>query len=125
MAYRISNSFVDVCEDDYENGCSLDIWTEEFPASLFRKTFETKDELKVLIAKEFYMEESEVEISTYTDGEDIQFLVHALVDDDRLQPSEAQLEHWKRGELKLYAMDIYFNVEKVTPVTEEDIKQLF
>jgi len=120
MAYRISNGYVDVSEDNYGKGCSLDIWTEEFPSNLYRKTFETQEELKALIAKEFYMDKDDVKITAYQDGEAVQFLVSTLVDDDRLQPSEHQLEQWKRGEIKLYAMDIYFNVEKIEPLTLED-----
>lgn len=125
MAYRISNGFVDVSEDNFEEGCSVDIFTEEFPSNLYRKPFETQEELKALIAESFYMDKEDVTITAYQDGEAVQFLVSTLVDDDRLQPSEHQLEQWKRGEIKLYAMDIYFNVEKVTPLTEEDLKQLF
>lgn len=124
MAYRISNGYVDVTEDDYEDGCSLDISTQEFPKELYRKTFENKAELKALIAKGFCIDEDEVEITAYPDGTDIQFTVCTLVDDDCTQPSDIQLEQWKRGELKLYVMDIYFTVEKVTPITAKDLKQL-
>jgi len=124
MAYRISNGFVDVSEDDYEKGCSMDISTQEFPSNLYRKTFETQEELKALIADGFYMDKDDVKITAYQDGEAVQFLVSTLVDDAYTQPSDTQLELWKRGEIKLYCMDIYFNVEKVKPITAKDLKQL-
>jgi len=124
MAYRISNGFVDVTEDDYENGCSFDISTQEFPKELYRKTFETKAELKTLIAEGFCIDEDEVEITAYPDGTDIQFTVCTMVDEACTQPSDIQLEQWKRGEIKLYCMDIYFNVEKVEALTAKDLKQL-
>jgi len=124
MAYRISNGFVDVCEDDYENGCSSQIWSQDFPSNLYRKTFETQEELKALIAEGFYMDAADVDIIADSYDDEVRFTVSTLVDDDNLQPSDAQLEYWKRGEIKLYCMDIYFNVEKVKPITAKDLKQL-
>lgn len=125
MAYRISNGYVDVCEDNYENGCSLEIWTQEFPSNLYRKSFETKDELKALIAEGFYMDAADVDIIADSYDDEVRFTVSTLVDDDNLQPSNFQLEQWKRGEIKLYCMDIYFNVEKVEALTAKNLKQLF
>jgi len=124
MAYRISNGYVDVCEDDYENGCSLKSWAQEFPNNLYRKTFETQEELKALIAEGFYMDAADVDIIADSYDDEVRFTVSTLVDDDNLQPSDFQLEQWKRGEIKLYCMDIYFNVEKVEALTAKDLKQL-
>lgn len=95
-----SKGFVDITEDDYEQG-ALDFVNQwDFDV---RGTYDTLDELLSALNRELPWKVDADNVSFY-DG---YLRTEAMVDNDNYQADDSDIESWKRGETKLYIADAY------------------
>ena len=113
-----SKAYVDVYEDDYEQGEGAHVNTWEADV---RGTYRSIQDLVNAISQ--YGFSDNVSDYGYIDG---RIFTDAMVDVDNDEPSAAQIEAWKRGEEQLYAarFDVTVNVGDVHPMTEEEAESL-
>lgn len=113
-----SKGWVDVYEDDYEQGEGAHVNTWEADV---RGTYSSIQELINQISS--YGFSSNLEDYGFIDG---RIFTDAMVDADGDEPSEAQIEAWKRGKEQLYAarFDLPVSVGDIRRMTEEDAEAL-
>ena len=113
-----SKGLVDVYEDDFERGEGALVNTWEADV---RGTYSSIQELISQISS--YGFSSNLEDYGFIDG---RIFTDAMVDVDNDEPSEAQIEAWKRGEEQLYTarFDLPVSVEDIRRMTEEDAEAL-
>lgn len=112
MYYQAKVMF-DVFEDDYKDGeatNSVNWWIETLTAK-------TTDELKTKIENSTYSKFSDdtIERDEVMDTDEVTaYRASYMTDQDNEdEPTEFQLEQWKQGQLKLYAVNCNIRVSKV------------
>ena len=100
-----SKAYVDITEDDYEQGALDTVNSWDFDV---RGTYRNAKELVSAIAKESFVFSEDVNDYYILDGA---LHTSAMVDNDNYAPDEEQVDAWKRGEEKLYIADMYLPIE--------------
>lgn len=100
-----SKAYVDITEDDYEQGALDTVNSWDFDV---RGTYRNAKELVSAIAKESFVFSEDVNDYYILDGA---LHTSAMVDNDNYVPDEEQVDAWKRGEEKLYIADMYLSIE--------------
>lgn len=112
-----SKGYVDVYEDDYEKGEGAHVNTYEVDV---RGTYGSIQELVSAISSYGFSENTDD--YGYIDG---RIFSDAMVDVDNDEPSEQQIEAWKRGQETLYAarVDIPVSVGDIHEMTEAEAEE--
>lgn len=101
-----SNAFVDIMEDDYEQGATgsyINQWDFDV-----RGEYDSAQALVDAIEKNSYVFSNNLQDYYVLDGA---LHTSAMVDNDNEIPSDSQIEAWKRGEETLYIADMYLSLE--------------
>ena len=100
--YRIT-SYHEICEDSYEEGKGKSVSRYDYAATISANT--PKEVVEKYLNKYLLVDTSER--AEY--DEDIAY-ISKLVDADGCAPSKAEIEWWKKGEVKLYSENITMRV---------------
>ena len=101
-----SNAFVDIMEDDYEQGATgsyINQWDFDV-----RGEYDSAQALVDAIEKNSYVFSNNLQDYYVLDGA---LHTSAMVDNDNEIPSDSQIEAWKRGEETLYIAEMYLSLE--------------
>ena len=111
-----SKAYVDISEDDYEQGVGSYVNQWDFDV---RGEYASAQELIKTIADNSYVFSENIEDYYFLDGS---LHTSATVDVDNDIPTEDQIEAWKRGEEMLYIADLYLPLEvgSVRDMTDEE-----
>lgn len=111
-----SKAYVDVSEDDYEQGVGNYVNQWDFDV---RGEYASAQELVKAIANKSYVFSENIEDYYFLDGS---LHTSATVDGYNYIPTEDQIEAWKRGEEMLYIADLYLPLEvgSVHDMTDEE-----
>ena len=101
-----SNAFVNIMEDDYEQGATgsyINQWDFDV-----RGEYDSAQALVDAIEKNSYVFSNNLQDYYVLDGA---LQTSATVDNDNEIPSDSQIEAWRRGEETLYIADMYLSLE--------------
>ena len=96
---------VEIYEDSYENGEGAYVNAWDFDV---RGTYDTFQDLINAIKNETYCFTNQPSNYVFLDGT---IQTDAIVDEESEEPSDRQLEAWKRGEYELYAARLVLPIE--------------
>lgn len=114
-----SKAFVDVAEDDYEQGevgGYINSWDFDV-----RGEYTSIQQLINAIAEESYVFSKNLDDYSFYDGT---LHTSAMVNNDNMEPGEYEYEAWKNGEETLYVADMRLNLEvgSVHEMTDDEAK---
>lgn len=112
-----SKAYVDITEDNYENGADMNIINQwDFDV---RGEYSSIEQLIEAIADRSYVFSNNINDYSFGDGA---LHTSAMVNADNEVPSEYEYEAWKRGEESLYIADmyLYLGVGSVHDMTNEE-----